>query len=217
MKDYHKIGILTILLILLGSFSCGRQERIEPKSKTISSPVIDSINLLPEKPTRESEINLFIQSHDPDGDPVTYQYQWLKNDKEIIGEDKYKLNSGNFNKGEVIQVRVTPSDGNSNGTPFLSASMKILNSPPVIQEVLIEPKSTYVTERLKVNTKSSDSDGDPIYYTYQWEKNGVVMPEEKMEFLEQGRFKKGDSITVTCTPDDRESFGKPKKSDPVIV
>lgn len=212
-----KIGIFCILLILLGNFSCGRQERSEPKSKTISSPVIHSINLLPEKPTRESEINSFIQSHDPDGDPISYQYQWLRNDEEIIGENKNILNSGNFRKGEVIQVRVTPSDGKGNGTPFLSASVKILNSPPVIQEVLIEPKAADVTERLKVNIKSSDADGDSIYYTYQWEKNGIAIPEEKSELLEQGRFKKGDSITVTCIPNDRESFGKPKKSSPIII
>ncbi len=211
------ITFLLLLFVFVGNFSCGRGEKTEPISRTNSPPVIDSLSILPEKPTEESELNSVIQGHDPDGDPVTYQYQWLRNDEEIIGENKNSLKSGNFKKGELIQVRVTPFDGKIDGPPFLSAPVKILNSPPVIQEVWIEPKVAYATDRLKVNVKNSDPDGDFIYYTYQWERNGVVLNEESGKVLEQGRFKKGDSITVTVTPDDRENVGKPKKSDPIII
>lgn len=41
--------------------------------------------------------------------------------------------------------------------------------------------------------------------------------DERREVLEQGRFKKGDSITVTIIPDDREILGAPRKSAPVII
>lgn len=198
-------------------FSCGKSSNIEPKSKTNSPPVITSVNILPERPNKESELNLFIQSQDPDGDSITYQYQWLRNDEERIGENKNSLKSGNFKKGDLIRVRVTPSDGKVDGTPFLSAPVKILNSPPVIQEVWIEPKVAYVTDRLKANIKSSDSDGDFIYYTYQWGKSGGVLNEERGEFLDPGRFRKGDLIAVTVTPDDRETLGSPKKSETLII
>ena len=211
------ITLFLLLFVFAGNFSCGKEERTEPQSRTDSPPVISSLNISPEKPTEESELNSVIQGHDPDGDPVTYQYQWLRNDEEIIGENKNSLKSGNFKKGELIQLRVTPFDGKINGPPFLSAPVKILNSPPVMQEVWIEPKAAYVTDRLKVNLKNSDPDGDFIYYAYQWETNGVVLNEESGEVLEQGRFKKGDSIAVTVTPDDRENLGKPKKSDSIII
>jgi hypothetical protein len=160
---------------------------------------------------------LSIQSKDPDGDSVTYQFQWIRNDEEIIGENKNALRSGVFKKGDLIRARVTPSDGKVNGTPFLSASVKILNSPPVVQEVVIEPNVAYVTDRLKANLKSLDLDRDFIYYTYQWEKNGVVLNEERGEILERGLFKKGDSIAVIVTPDDRETLGPPKKSETLII
>jgi hypothetical protein len=211
------VALLLLVFVLAGNFSCGKEDRTEPQSRTNSPPVISSLNISPEKPTEDSELNSVIWGHDPDGDPVTYQYQWLRNDEEIIGENRNSLKSGNFKKGELIQVRVTPSDGKINGPPFLSAPVKIVNSPPVIPEVWIEPKVAYVTDRLKVNVKNSDPDGDVIYYTYQWERNGVVLNEENGEVLEQGRFKKGDSIAVTVTPDDRENLGKPKKSDPIII
>jgi hypothetical protein len=211
------VALLLLVFVLAGNFSCGKEERTEPKSRTNSPPVISSLNISPEKPTEDSELNSVVQGHDPDGDPVTYQYQWLRNDEEIIGENKNSLKSGNFKKEELIQLRVTPFDGKINGPPFLSAPVKILNSPPVIQEAWIEPKAAYVTDRLKVNVKNSDPDGDLIYYTYQWDRNGMVLNEESGEVLEQARFKKGDSIAVTVTPDDRESLGKPKRSDHIII
>jgi hypothetical protein len=210
------VPIFSLLILLAGLFSCERQ-KVNKGSKPNSPPVINSINILPEKPNKESELNLFIQSQDPDGDPITYQYQWIRNDEEITGESKNTLKSSMFKKGDLLQVRGTPSDGRVNGTPFLSTAVKILNSPPVIQEVWIEPKVAYVTDPLKINVKSSDSDKDFIYYTYQWEKNGIVLNEERGETLEKGRFKKGDSIVAIVTPDDRETLGSPKKSGPLII
>ena len=215
---WRLIKILTVFLLLfLGVLACAKGKEAEVKAKTNSPPAITSIKILPEKPTKESELNLSIQSKDPDGDPITYQYQWLKNEEEIIGQNQNTLKKGNFKKGDLIRVRVTPSDGKANGMPFLSPTLQILNSLPIIQEIWIEPKVAYVTDRLKANVKSFDPDGDFIYHTYRWEKNGVVLNEERGEFLERGQFKKGDSMAVIVTPDDRETLGTPKKSQPLII
>ena len=215
---WRLIKILTVFLLLfLGVLACAKGKEAEVKAKTNSPPVITSVSILPEKPTKESELNLSIQSKDPDGDPITYQCQWMRNDEEIIGEKQNTLKKYNFKKGDLIRVRVTPSDGKANGMPFLSPPLQIVNSPPILREVWIEPKLAYATDRLKTNAKSVDSDGDFIYLTYQWEKNGVVLNEERGEFLERGQFKKGDSIAVIVTPDDRETLGTPKKSEPHII
>jgi hypothetical protein len=211
----RSVILLLFLISLAGILSC--EGRKTETSKTNSPPVITSVSLLPEKPNKESELSLVVQSQDPDGDPITYYYQWLRNDEEIIGESKNSLKSGSFKKGDMIRVKVTPFDGKAEGVPFLSAPVRILNSPPVIQEVWIEPKIAYATDRLKVNVKSFDRDGDFIYCTYQWEKNGAVLSEEKGEYLERGRFKKGDSILVTVIPDDREVQGPLKKSEAIII
>lgn len=152
------LAFLSLFFSLVGILSCGREKATEPKSKTNSPPVITSVNILPEKPNKESELNLSVQSKGPEGDSVTYQYQWIKNEEEINGANGSSLKSGIFKKGDFIRVRVTPSDGKVSGTPFLSAPVKILNSPPVVQEVVIEPKVAYVTDRLKANLKSLDLD-----------------------------------------------------------
>ncbi|NWF91959.1 MAG: hypothetical protein HXY46_03515 [Syntrophaceae bacterium] len=162
-------------------------------------------------------MDLIVRSEDPDGDMVTYRYQWIRNGEEISGENKNLLKSGNFNKGDVIQVRVVPSDDKAEGRAFLSPPVKILNSPPVVQEVRIEPRIAYAQDRLRAVVKGHDVDEDPIHYTYQWEKNGVVLAEERTEALEKGRFKRGDSIVVTVTPEDGEGRGNPKKSEAITI
>ncbi len=216
-SKFRSITFLLFLSALVGIISCEGKKSGTSASNTNSPPVITSVTILPERPTKGIELSLSIQSKDPEGDPITYQYQWMKNDEEIVGENQASLKSGNFRKGDLIRVRVTPSDRKATGTPFLSSSVKIHNSPPVIQEVWIEPKVAYVTDTLKAIVKSSDLEGDFIYYNYQWEKNGSVLSDERGETMERGRFKKGDSIAVTVTPDDREVLGTPKRSEPLLI
>jgi hypothetical protein len=158
-----------------------------------------------------------VQSNDPDGDSITYHCQWIKNETEVPGENKNILGSGNFRKGDLIQVRVTPSDGKTEGVSFLSPSVRILNSLPVIETISVEPKVPYANDSLRVTVTGGDRDGDFIFYTYRWEKNGEPLPEERREVLERGRFKKGDTVRVTVIPDDREAYGIPKKSDVVTI
>jgi hypothetical protein len=211
------IAVVLLLFLLLANLSCEKQDKMGSKPKTNSPPVITSANILPEMPDRESDLSLVIQSNDPNGDSITYRYQWIKNDEDIVGESKNTYKPENLKKGDIIQVRIVPSDGKEEGKPFLSPPVKILNAPPVIEEVWIEPKVPTAKDSLRAFEKSVDADGDPIYFTYQWEKNGVVLLDERKEILEQGRFKKGDTITVTMVPDDREIIGVPKKSAPVTI
>ena len=208
---------LLALLAATINLSCENLEGTSLKSKPNSPPVITSARIVPEGPNVGSELIVFTQSQDPDGDSVTYLYEWVKNDEEISGENKNILKIGNFGKGDLIRVKVTPSDGKAEGRAFLSDPVKILNSPPVIQELWMEPKMVYANDPIRVHLKSHDFDGDSIYYTYRWEKNGVVLTEERAEVLEVGRFKKGDSITVTVTPDDRESQGPSIRSAPIMI
>lgn len=208
-----------LLIVALFSFminlSCYNSEDLKPK--TNSPPVITSVNILRETPYIQAELNAVVQCQDPDHDPVTNHYQWVKNGEDILGENTYILRNGKLRKGDLIQVRVTPSDGKVTGTPVLSAPVKVLNSPPVIQEVRIEPRVPYANDNLKALVQGSDADGDSVRFTYQWEKSGVILSEEKNETLQRGQFKKGDSIVVVVTPDDGESTGIPKKSEPIII
>ena len=208
-----------VFIVALFSFminlSCDNSGDSKPKAN--SPPVITSVNIMPQTPSIQAELNAVVQCHDPDHDPVTNHYQWVRNGEEVPGENTYTLRNGKLKKGDLIQVKVTPSDGKVNGTPTFSPAVKVLNSPPMIDEVRIEPRVPYANDNLKVLVQVIDADGDSIHYTYQWEKSGLLLGEEKNETLQRGQFKKGDSIVVTVTPNDGESIGIPKKSEPTTI
>ncbi len=199
--------------------SCETRRNAEPESKIDSNPAVTSVTILPENPHKGIELNSVVQGRSPTGSPITYKYQWIKNERVMIGENNpsLALKGDRFQKGDLIRVKVTATDGRLEGPPLVSAPVKIPNSTPVIQEAWIEPKVAYVYDSLKAQVKSSDADGDFVYFIYQWEKNGKVLPEERGQTLERGQFKKGDSIIVTVTPDDREIQGRPKKSASLVI
>jgi len=218
-NSFAPIVLLLVLLLLfwVGVLACGREEKATSGAAQNHPPTITSVTLLPEHPDHESDLSFLVQCEDPEGDSITYEVQWVVNDREIPAGDGSLLKSGNFKKGDSIRVKVTPSDGKTRGKPFLSPVVRINNSPPVLEKVWIEPKVVRAQDQVKVVIESSDKDKDFVYYTYQWEKNGTILTEEKAETLESGQFKKGDSLSVIVTPDDREVLGKPKRSVPVVV
>jgi len=211
------MALILTLFFLAASVSCGRQEVTETSLSKNSPPQIVSVKILPENPNRESVLSLVIESYDSDHDPVAYRYQWLKNGEEMEGANKEFLRSTNLKKGDLIRVKVTPSDGKTEGETVLSPPVKIVNAPPVIKEIKIEPKIAYANDDLKAIVKGDDANGDSINYTYKWEKNGVFFSEEKTDTLARNRFKKGDSIAVTVIPKDGETSAPPKKSEPVTI
>jgi len=206
-----------VLFVLGGILSCETEGQRGVTGKPNSPPIITSATLLPENPNHESDLSLVVQCEDPEGNSITYEYQWMINDREISGSDGSLLKNGNFKKGDSIRVKITPSDGTTRGKPFLSPLVQIINSPPVIEKFWIEPRVARAQDQLKAVVESSDKDKDFVYYTYQWEKNGTILTEEKAELLESGQFKKGDSLSVVVVADDREVRGTPKRSDPVVV
>jgi len=215
------ITILTFpfLLLFFGGMllSCGGQQEGEFQTKADSPPVVTSVRILPIDPNKESELSLLIQTQNSIRSPMTFRYQWVKNDEEIPGENRSTLKCENFMKGDLIRVKVTPSNGKTDGALYLSKPVKIINSLPVIQEVWIEPKVARVTDCLKAIVKSSHPDGASTRYLYKWEKNGIVLSEEDTGSLEPNRFKKRDSISVTVTPTDGEASGIPKKSEAITI
>ncbi|MGQ9645241.1 MAG: putative Ig domain-containing protein [Thermodesulfobacteriota bacterium] len=224
--ESHGLGFLVdavVIFLVLSSaalpLSCEQKKAVEPsaQTKTNSPPTITSVTILPERPNRENDLSFIIQSEDPDGDLVSYRYQWIKNEMEMPGENGTILSAGKFAKGDIVQVSVVPSDGKVDGKAFLSNPVKILNAAPIVREVWIEPQMPTVQDDLKAHEKSADPDDDSIFFSYEWEKDGVPLMDVRGDTLERTRFKKGDSISVTIVPDDREIMGAPKKSDPVKI
>ncbi len=125
-------------------------------------PVITSVTITPSGPTTNLLLTANVVSTDPAGLPVTYTYQWRKNSANITGATNSTLDLsvvGNGNKGDLIDVIVTPNDGVLSGAAFTSPTVTVVNTAPSIS-----PQTFSVSERTPNGTTIAtvvSADADP--------------------------------------------------------
>ena len=98
-----------------------------------SPPVVDSVTINQLSPRTADTLSVTVTSHDPNNDPVTYAYQWIKNGIPIAGATSANLNlatAGNGDRGDQISVQVIANDGTANSAPVTSSAVTILNTVP---------------------------------------------------------------------------------------
>ncbi|WP_353861388.1 DUF4347 domain-containing protein [Azospirillum formosense] len=113
---------------------------------------------------------------DPDGDPLSYSYQWYRADDtngtnaaSISGATSasYTLTTSDAHK--YLRVVVRANDGNANTTTASSAYTAILNSAPVNSVVPSVSGTATVGNALSAtNGTWTDADGDGRTFSYQW-------------------------------------------------
>lgn len=127
------------------------------------APTITSVDISPTSPKTNDVLTARVVSVDPDGDPLTTHYQWKKNNANV-GTDAATLDlsqAGNGDKGDQITVLASVDDGHGGTASQLSASVAIVNSPPVVA-----PQSTSTMENtpVAINLAGTDADNDSLVY-----------------------------------------------------
>ena len=77
-------------------------------------PGAADVRLDPRAPFSGSTVRAVVQARDPDGDPLTYKYQWYVNDSPVAGNGDSLALTG-VKKGSSVYVTVTPNDGFADG------------------------------------------------------------------------------------------------------
>jgi hypothetical protein len=187
-------------------------------------PVIDSVTITPATPHTNDVLTAAVTSHDPDGDTVTYSYQWTKNGNPISGATGPTLNLatvGNGDKGDVIGLNVTPNDGTVNGAVANAATgVTVVDSAPVVDSVTIGPAGPHTNDLLTSAVTSHDADGDTVTYAYQWYKNGNSITgatSTTLNLATVGNGDKNDVITLKVTPSDGTLSGAVATSNSLTV
>ncbi len=145
-------------------------------------------------------------SVDPDGDPVTYAYEWYRDGFLVEGLDEPTVSSMETARGEAWRVVVTPSDSLSEGH-FAQSTVTIRNSAPVIGGLVLSPDPAGTSDDLLCGLGSvTDADGDEMTFTYAWTVNGVAMAETS-DTLASSNFEKGDEVECLVTPADDADVG----------
>jgi len=180
-----------------------------------NAPEVSAVALSPDPVFTNDIISVSATTSDADGDPVTLSYSWIKNGNFISETGNTLAGSSWFDKGDEIQVEVTPNDGNVNGNTTISSVITISNSPPTISSATISPP-TLNNETIAVCSASgwNDADGDAESHQYEWRVNGVVQQDTAES---SGPFNADDVVSCTATPNDGEDIGLPQSSQDLTV
>jgi hypothetical protein len=117
-------------------------------------------------------VEVFPVGEDKDGDPVAFRYQWLINNESNSFLTEAKLPGDRFVKGDKLQVRITPFDGQEDGPVYQSYVMPVPNAPPRITS---QPPQKFEALEYRYQVKASDPDGDQIVYHLANAPQGMTM------------------------------------------
>lgn len=129
-------------------------------------PTVTSVSITPSGPRTNTLLTANATATDPDGDAVSFTYQWRKNGSALPGATGRTLDlsvAGNGDKGDAISVTVTASDGASSSAPSTSSAVTILNSEPAFRADLGDRSSVEGTA-ISLSAAATDADGDPLTY-----------------------------------------------------
>ncbi len=125
----------------------------------------------------DDEVTVTATATDADGDEVTFAYAWSV-DSSVVGETGASLDGAAwFDKGQTVQVEVTPSDDDEDGAALSSDVLDVLNSAPTEPVVGLNPSNPvpgYDDMICEVTTASTDADGDSISYSFAWTQDGAA-------------------------------------------
>ncbi len=133
-----------------------------------SPPKIGIVKILPEVFRPGETLHVEVTGIDADGDPVSFLYEWT-----INGEPAGKTNAleGGVKRGDKIEVKIIPFDGETYGSPAV-LSVTPQNMPPVIAQ---HNKISFDGKVLTYQVKASDPDGDPLTYSLREGPKGMTI------------------------------------------
>ena len=144
-------------------------------------------------------------STDADGDSINYTYQWYQNGV-LSSNATMSVAASLTNKGDIWTTRVTPNDGNHDGS-YSEVSVLIENTAPVISNTAITPSSPSSSELLTCSVTASDADGETLTTTYIWsnETTGQTLGSNATFQLSSGTAAANDTIKCTVSVSDADA------------
>ena len=184
-----------------------------------SAPSVDAATINPSSPRTNDSLTVVTSSTDPDGDTVSYDYQWIKNSSDLAGETDAGLDlsvAGNGDKGDQISVRLTPGDGSDDGSAFTTDAVTIVNTAPTAT-VSLSDTGPGTDDTLIATASRNDDDGDGVLLTYEWKVDGTTRQvtsgtaslSDSFDLSATDHGDNGQTVTVTVTPNDGDEDGTP--------
>lgn len=178
-----------------------------------SAPRVASVELSPDPVYTDDTVTAAIVGLDPDGDTITYTYQWSVNSS-VVSTEASLNGSTHFSRGDELSLTVTPSDDADSGASATSATLTVSNSPPEGVQVSVSPASPSDEDELVcvIDTAATDADGDSVLTSLSWTLNGAPFTTTSTTTLagdtvEADETTIGDVFVCTATTSDGTDSG----------
>jgi hypothetical protein len=168
-------------------------------------PRIDSVKLTPGVILPGTTIKAEVAASDPDGDLVSFEYEWRRNDQVISGAVLDELDTTGFRKGELVTVTVIPADGRQKGEAKRSLPVVILNRPP---EITSAPLAAIAGGKYVYEAKAEDPDGDRLAWSLEAAPEGMAIDAAsgRVEWSVPAELTGSFPVRVVVTDGDARAF-----------
>jgi hypothetical protein len=179
-------------------------------------PEMRSLHIEPDQPARGTRVRAIASAVDPDGDRVEFHYRWSVDGVPVPG-DTSTIEIHGASVGSTVDVEVSASDGYLDADDALRASANVINRPPRMTGVGVDPPSKVAPgDPISAVAQAQDPDGDPVSFEYAWQVNGEPVSERGTLFSTEG-LAYGDVIRVVVTATDGRDDSRPMESVEVTV
>ena len=175
---------------------------------TDRAPNTGTVSLSPSAPKTNQTVTATPSGFsDPDGDPLTYRYEWYRNGTQIAGATTNTLNlalAGNGDRGDAIRAVVYVTDGRGAASDPAAAKLTVADTAPTGGSVSVTPSPASTKDVVRANVSGfADIDGDTLTYSYQWYINNVaVAGATNRTFDLTGRVTTGQRVDVDVIAND---------------
>ena len=179
---------------------------------------MNAASISPTLPFTDDALTVTVSGpNDNDGDSVTFSYQWYVNGAAVtFGGTGAALANSKTVKDDTVYVVVTPTDGINNVIGHDTGCDDIEYTPeaPVVDLTPddAEPDDTLSCD---IDLDGYDEDGDTLFYTYRWTKNGSTTS-YTTRTISYTNTADGDTWICYATPNDGDDTG-PSGYDSVVV
>jgi len=159
-------------------------------------PVIRSLSISPRPFHKGDALTVEPMGFDPDGDTVSYRYEWTVNGESVYGAEDNVLSSGSFARGDEVAVRVVAHDSETSGEPFKAVAGRVGNAPPKFSS---KPPADF-TGRFVYSPTVADPDGDTITLSLEKGPEGMKVENNSIDWRAGADL--SGTFEVTISADD---------------
>lgn len=145
------------------------EEKEKAEKKANMPPGLTKARFQLETTSNTDIIKVIAEGTDREGNPVTFKYEWTKNDESAGETDSIK----EFKRGDKLSVKITPFDGKDYGQPRIITTEIKNTTPRVIEHSEIKFDGNLLTYQVK----AFDPDGDSLAYSLIEAPEGMTIDE----------------------------------------